>query len=149
MNINYTFQIRVTGILMENDKILLVKQKLQNRNWSLPGGRVKKGELLEEAMVREINEETGIKIKIQKLLFICDKSDSDPPIIHITFLLEKVGGKISLPNNEFDENLISGVQMVPIDNIIEYGFTEKFKEIIKNNFKDAGKYMELKANIGL
>ncbi len=33
-------QVRVTGILIEDEKILLVKQKVANRNWSLPGGRV-------------------------------------------------------------------------------------------------------------
>jgi len=40
----YSFQIRVTGILIENKKILLVKQKIEpNRAWSLPGGRVDAG----------------------------------------------------------------------------------------------------------
>ena len=33
-------EVRVTGILIEDEKILLVKQKVANRNWSLPGGRV-------------------------------------------------------------------------------------------------------------
>ncbi|GAB6562802.1 hypothetical protein bcgnr5388_41260 [Bacillus cereus] len=33
-------QVRVTGILIEDEKILLVKQKVANRNWSSPGGRV-------------------------------------------------------------------------------------------------------------
>ena len=29
-------QVRVTGILIEDEKVLLVKQKVANRNWSLP-----------------------------------------------------------------------------------------------------------------
>lgn len=52
-------QVRVTGILIEDEKVLLVKQKVANRNWSLPGGRVENGETLEEAMIREMREETG------------------------------------------------------------------------------------------
>lgn len=37
-------QVRVTGILIEDEKVLLVKQKVANRNWSLPGGRAENGE---------------------------------------------------------------------------------------------------------
>jgi len=34
-------QVSVRGILIEDEKVLLVKQKVANRNWSLPGGWVK------------------------------------------------------------------------------------------------------------
>ena len=40
MNTDNLFTIRVTGILIENNEILLVKQRLSDkRNWSLPGGK--------------------------------------------------------------------------------------------------------------
>lgn len=46
---NYDFQIRVTGVLVENGTILLVKQRLsKDRAWSLPGGRLEQGETMEE-----------------------------------------------------------------------------------------------------
>ncbi len=149
MDINNLFQIRVTGVLIEDSKILLVKQKLSSRNWSLPGGRLERGELLEEGVIREIYEETGLKTEVEKLLYICDKPDADPPLIHITFLLQRKAGKIRLPGNELDDNPISAVQMVPIDEIIQYGFKEKFKTLIKNNFPDSGIYAGLKQEIGL
>ena len=38
MNQDYIFNIRITGILIEDSQILLVQQKLSDkRNWSLPG----------------------------------------------------------------------------------------------------------------
>ena len=93
ININL-FQIRVTGLIVEEDKILLVKQKVSSKRcWSLPGGRLEKGETLEEGVTREIKEETGLKTKIVKLLYICDKTDSEVPLIHITFLLERIEGE--------------------------------------------------------
>ncbi|MCH5288145.1 MAG: NUDIX hydrolase [Christensenellaceae bacterium] len=60
MNPNYAFQVRVTGVLIEDGRLLLVKQKLSEaRSWSLPGGRLERGETLEQGVVREIKEETG------------------------------------------------------------------------------------------
>ena len=146
----YNFQIRATGILIENKKILLVKQKVNsNRAWSLPGGRVEAGEQLEEALYREMLEETGLKTKIEKLLYICDKTDCNPPILHITFLLRKICGEIILPSNEFDQNPISDVRYVDFSSLIDYGFSEKFISILENGFPNTGNYMGHKENIGL
>ncbi|HDR8063271.1 NUDIX hydrolase [Bacillus thuringiensis] len=141
-------QVRVTGILIEGEKLLLVKQKVANRNWSLPGG-VENGEMLEEAMIREMREETGLEVKIKKLLYVCDKPDASPSLLHITFLLEKLTGEIMLPSNEFDHNPIHDVQMVPIKDLSHYGFSETFITLISEGFSNAGSYQGLKQNIGL
>ncbi|MCP1321008.1 DNA mismatch repair protein MutT [Bacillus thuringiensis] len=142
-------QVRVTGILIEGEKLLLVKQKVANRNWSLPGGRVENGEMLEEAMIREMREETGLEVKIKKLLYVCDKPDASLSLLHITFLLEKLTGEIMLPSNEFDHNPIHDVQKVPIKDLSQYGFSETFITLISEGFASAGSYQGLKQNIGL
>ncbi|EEL81012.1 MutT/NUDIX [Bacillus cereus AH1271] len=142
-------QVRVTGILIEDEKVLLVKQKVANRNWSLPGGRVENGETLEEGMTREMREETGLEVKIKKLLYVCDKPDASPSLLHITFLLERIEGEIRLPSNEFDHNPIHDVQMVPIKDLSHYGFSETFITLISGGFASAGSYQGLKQNIGL
>lgn len=147
---NTLFKIRPTGILIEDSKILLVKQKVSSsRAWSLPGGKLEYGETLGEGMIREIREETGLDVKVVKLLYLCDKPDAVPPSLHITFLLEKVGGEITLPTNEFDENPIHDVKMVPIDDLYDYGFSKRFIDIVNGGFEDAGSYMGLKKEIGL
>lgn len=147
---NNLFQIRVTGILVENEEILLVNQKVSaNRSWSLPGGRLEQGETLEQGVVRELFEETGLKVRVIKLLYVCDKIDSAPQILHVTFLLERVGGEIKLPTNEFDENTIHDVKMVDISELSNYGFSKLFQDLVKNGFPNAGNYMGLKSEIGL
>lgn len=147
---NNLYQIRVTGLLIENGKLLLVKQKVSpNRSWSLPGGRLEYGETLEEGIIRELYEETGLNVKVIKLLYVCEKSDATPPLLHITFMLVRVCGEIKLPTNEYDENPIHDVKFVDANELTNYGFSELFQDIIKKGFPDAGNYMGLKSAIGL
>ena len=150
MNQEYIFNIRITGILIENNEILLVQQKLSDkRNWSLPGGRLERGETLSQGLIREMKEETGLDVEIIRMLYLCDVAASSNTILHITFLIKRIGGEIELPSNEFDENPIHDVKFVPISELVQYGFSEKFIEIIKDGFSNAGNYVGDKINIGL
>lgn len=150
MKEDYLLQVRITGILIEDDKILIVKQKISpERAWSLPGGRVQKGEMLEEAIIREMREETGLQTSVTKLLYVCDYPEVKPPVLHISFLLNRIGGEVRLPSNEFDENPIFDVKMVPIDDLPSYDFLNKFKNLAQKGFPDAGSYKGHKKCIGL
>ena len=150
MNQEYIFNIRITGILIENDEILLVQQKLSDkRNWSLPGGRLERGETLSQGLIREMKEETGLDVEIIRMLYLCDVAASSNTILHITFLIKRIGGEIELPSNEFDENPIHDVKFVPISELVQYGFSEKFIQVIRDGFSNAGNYVGDKINIGL
>lgn len=144
------YKVRATGVLIEKESLLLVKQKLSNnKNWSLPGGRVEPGETLEQALIREMKEETGLDVEPIRMLYVCDVEASANTVLHITFLTKRIGGEITLPTNEFDENPIHDVRFVPIDALPQYGFSKKFIELLKNDFPNAGNYMGDKSNIGL
>lgn len=146
----YDFNIRVTGILIEDEKILLVKQKVSDkRNWSLPGGKLEQGETIEQGIIREMKEETGLDVEIIRLLYLCDVSASNNTLLHISFLLKRVAGNIELPTNEFESNPIYDVEFIPISDLLDYGFSEKFLKLAENKFSDAGIYAGDKINIGL
>lgn len=150
MKQDYIFNIRITGILIENNEILLVQQKLSDkRNWSLPGGRLERGETISQGLIREMKEETGLDVEIVRMLYLCDVAASSNTILHITFLLRRIGGEIELPSNEFDENPIYDVKFVPISELVQYGFSENFIQVIKDGFSNAGNYVGDKINIGL
>ena len=61
--------IRVGAIIMKNGKILMVGNNRAKYLYSV-GGRVKFGETSEEAVMREVFEETGVKLEVDRLGFI-------------------------------------------------------------------------------
>ena len=66
-------EIRVAGILIHKGKILLAEhEKAGERYWVIPGGRLKFGEALEKALLREMKEETGLDVAIGKRMLIND-----------------------------------------------------------------------------
>lgn len=148
---NYYFQVRVTGILLDDsNQLLIVKQKIsEDRLWSLPGGRLQHGETIQEGIIREMFEETGLETSIIKLLYVCENQEAKPPLIHISFLLRRNAGEITLPTNEYDENPIHDVKMVNINQLTEYGFSTTFVNLLNKGFPHSGSYMGHKRNIGL
>lgn len=62
----------VVGISIINDKILLVKRGVEPDigSWCLPGGFMELGETTEEAVKRELFEETGVKVKPVEIITI-------------------------------------------------------------------------------
>ena len=61
--------IRVGAIIMKDGKVLMVGNARANYLYSV-GGRIKFGETAEEAVVREVLEETGVKMEIERLGFV-------------------------------------------------------------------------------
>ncbi len=61
--------IRVGAIIMKDDKFLMVENDRFDHMYSV-GGRIKFGETAEEAVVREVFEETGVKMEVDHLGFV-------------------------------------------------------------------------------
>lgn len=66
-------RIRVAGIALFDSSILFAKHvKKKGVYWLLPGGGVKAGETLEEALKRELMEELGAEATVLELLFVVE-----------------------------------------------------------------------------
>ena len=66
---NGYINIRVGAIIKKGDKFLMVGNQKDNYLYSV-GGRIKFGESAEEAVAREVFEETGVRLEVDRLGFV-------------------------------------------------------------------------------
>ena len=66
------FQVFAAAVILDEEKNILLVKSTYNRfhPWGLPGGSLEYGEHPEDAVIREVHEETGLTICIEKLLLI-------------------------------------------------------------------------------
>jgi len=73
-----TTPTRVAGIIIDKNKILLIRRKkLDSEYWVLPGGGLEKDDLSpENGLLREITEETTLKVEVVRCIYVHDYSTS-------------------------------------------------------------------------
>lgn len=96
----------------EKEKVLLIR-RTDNSKWAVPGGYMQAGESFSEACKREVREETGLEVNINRLIAIYTSPN---------LLLEySDGNKWQLVVFHFDAELVSG-ELKPSEETIEFGF---------------------------
>ena len=90
--------LTVDGIIPYEGKIVFIRRKNDpfRGMLALPGGIVEYGESVEDALRRELKEETGLVCEPEKLVGVFSKPDRDPRghFVSICFLARPVGGKL-------------------------------------------------------
>lgn len=62
-------RVRAVAILIEDDKVAVIERHRQGRHYfSFPGGGVDEGETVEQAVVREVEEELGLQVSVERKL---------------------------------------------------------------------------------
>ncbi len=110
-------------IIEHDNRIVLIKRKFEPFKdcWCLPGGHVEHGEQVEDAAVREAQEETGLDVALNALHGIYDEPGRDPrgPIISIVYTATPTDPDQPLT----PETDAKDAQWVPLDDLpAELGF---------------------------
>ena len=98
--------IAVDAIIVKDDCVVLVKRKNPpfQDHYALPGGFVEIGEYVEEAVVREAKEETGLEVQVERFSGIYDDPDRDPRghVISIAYICNVIGGELRADSDAKD-----------------------------------------------
>jgi 8-oxo-dGTP pyrophosphatase MutT (NUDIX family) len=123
-----SFRISVYGVTVEGDAVLLVPQW---DGYDIPGGGIELGETTEDALRREVYEETGLSVEPHMEHILHATQDffihpTDGKTYHYLLLYyhcSLIGGSISDANFKDDEKLYAkAAQWIPIDRVSELKF---------------------------
>ena len=114
----YTGKTATAIIPFPTNKILLIKRSTRPfvGYWALPGGRMDLGETIDQTVIREVKEETGLDIKIISVIgeYIEKgvKDDIDYEYYPTCFEVEPIGGELKKQDSEVKE-----IQLFPLDDL--------------------------------
>ena len=125
--------LTVDAIIPYQGKIIVIRRRNEpfKGYYALPGGIVEYGETVEEAVLREVKEETGLDVKIHKLVGVYSDPNRDPRghFVSICFITLPVGGELKAGSDAKDIALFS------LDNIPKLAFDHN------KMIEDAKKYL--------
>ena len=105
-------QIRLgcSAAILDEDGRILLTRRTDNGQWCLPGGRMESGESAAEACEREVFEETGLNVRVKRLVGVYSHPDqlvvypdgNKAHIVALHFEAEITGGELGLSNETTD-----------------------------------------------
>ncbi|MDD5111209.1 MAG: NUDIX hydrolase [Candidatus Altiarchaeota archaeon] len=91
--------LTVDGVVVDRGRVVLIKRRFPPfaGSWALPGGFVDAGESVEQAVVREVFEETSLKARVVRLVGVYSKPNRDPRrhTVSVCFLCKRKSGVLN------------------------------------------------------
>ena len=117
-----SLQTVTAAIIEREDKVLIARRSPNSKlagMWEFPGGKVELGESLQECLVRELNEELGIKVVVGRLLISSEYHYEHGSFRIHAFEADWVSGDISLRDHDLIEWVtleeIASYSLLPAD----------------------------------
>ncbi len=144
--------VGVGGVVIEGGRALLIRRGSEPLlgQWSIPGGTLELGESLEQGVVRELKEETGLNVRIVEMIEVFDRIYEDevgaaggevsPPGVEskkkgpryhyviIDYLCERIDGEAKAGSD------VTDVSYANEDELGKYGLTETATRILRKAF---------------
>ncbi|MEO1023771.1 MAG: NUDIX domain-containing protein [Bacteroidota bacterium] len=116
-------RIRACGLLVEHGRILLVQlfsPVVKRPIWTPPGGGVKFGETVQQAVQREFLEETNLEVGVEELALVNELIEPPYHVIEFYFRVKRRSGKIQLgtdPEHDPDHQILTRLQFFDSDKL--------------------------------
>ena len=127
--------IGVGAVVICDGKILLEKRKNEpgKGKWSVPGGLVELGESVEQTVMREVEEETGLEVEKPEHIDVVDnvvRDDNGEIMYHfviVDYFVKLKGGTLKAASDAEE------LRWVTFDEVEKYDLTKTFKEFFQRN----------------
>jgi 8-oxo-dGTP diphosphatase len=120
-------EVCVGAIAVDNDCLLLIRRGRGPAagEWSVPGGRVEGGELLAEAVVRELLEETAIEGVCGELVGWVERIHADHHHVILDFRVDVLGGQEPVAGDDAAE-----ARWVPLPEVTDLNLVDGLAEFL-------------------
>jgi 8-oxo-dGTP diphosphatase len=122
-------EVCVGAVVVDDDRLLMIRRGRGPAagEWSLPGGRVEGGELLAEAVVRELREETGLEVVCGDLLGWLERMGDDHHFVILDFVATLLGPDNAEPVAGDDA---AEAAWVPLHEVADHRLVEGLAEFL-------------------
>lgn len=127
--IDYVFGLSVRVLLAnEEGKILILKRSTDSKTnpgkWELPGGKVDQGESFDQALIREVHEETQLKITLDHVVGVSEQNLHLIRAVHIIMSGKIIQGNLTLSSEH------EGYAWVFFENLAEYELADWLNDFL-------------------
>ncbi len=122
--------LAVGAVVVDADRLLLVRRGRgpAQGEWSVPGGKVERGETLAEAVTRELREETALEGVCGPLLGWAERISDEEHHVILDFEVTVVGGEHLVAGDDAAE-----AQWVPLDEVGEMRLVDGLAELLRDH----------------
>ncbi len=129
--IDYVFGLSVRVLLTDEDnKILILKRSTDSKTnpgkWEFPGGKVDQGESFDQALIREVYEETKLKISLEHVVGISEQNLHLIRAVHIIMSGKIIEGNLTLSSEH------EGYAWVFFENLDKYELADWLDVFVNN-----------------
>jgi 8-oxo-dGTP diphosphatase len=117
-------------VAVDDDRLLLIRrgQDPGKGSWSVPGGRVENGELLAEAVVRELAEETGLEGVCGELVGWVERIGATHHYVILDFAVTVLTAEPVVPGDDADD-----AAWVPLTDVAELPLVDGLAEFLHDH----------------
>ena len=136
-----TPKVDVRAFIVQNDKVLLIREDVDEGRWTLPGGWADVNDTPSQAIIREVEEESGYKVETLNLLAVLDreKQGHTPPmpyhVYKLFFHCKIIGGEPRATNESSESGFFSVDELPELSHcrVLEHQIKQLYEAVKTNN----------------